>query len=216
MKKHLKKLVKVFTIILLLMIFTYNAYTFINIKILKKDIAPINGYAILEVMSDSMNPTIKKGDLIVINTKSNYTANDIVTFYDDNGNFVTHRIVSINDEEMITKGDNNDSLDSATKTEFIIGKYLFKINGLGAIIASLKNPIVMIVIFIAGFAICILASAKEESKKLEKDLEYQEFLVSKQKTLNKEKETNTKPNIKNKRKNNNKKKRKRKKKKRSR
>ena len=32
MKKHLKKLVKVFTIILLLMIFTYNAYTFINIK----------------------------------------------------------------------------------------------------------------------------------------------------------------------------------------
>ena len=132
MKKVQKVLIYLVGICLSL-ILIYNIYNMINLKILKKDLTTINGYGILDVISGSMEPTIKVGDLIVINTKDkNINVGDVVTFYDVDMAFVTHRVVSINDDIMITKGDANDSLDDPIPLNNIVGKYVFKINGLGA------------------------------------------------------------------------------------
>ena len=117
-------LIVVITIVLILLV-SFGIYNFISIKILKQEYAAINGYTILEVVSGSMEPTIKVGDLIVINVREkNYESGDIVTFRDVEGSFVTHRIVSIDDEVMITMGDNNDSIDDEVATSQIIGKYV--------------------------------------------------------------------------------------------
>ncbi len=179
MMKILKKvLVTIITIFLILML-AFNLYNFISIKILKKDLATINGYGILEVVSGSMEPTINVGDIIIINTKEkNLKKDDIVTFYDEERSLVTHRLVSINKDYIVTKGDNNKgTLDDPIPVKDIVGKYEFKINGLGNFIKAFKNPFISIMILIVGTLICILISKNDlDQEILKQDNLYQEFL----------------------------------------
>ena len=187
MKKVQKVLIYLVGICLSL-ILIYNIYNMINLKIFKKDLTTINGYGILDVISGSMEPTIKVGDLIVINTKDkNINVGDVVTFYDVDMAFVTHRVVSINDDMMITKGDANDSLDDPIPLNNIVGKYVFKINGLGAFLTSLKNPLVSIIILIIGILICYLLSYQKEIM-IDNDEEFIKYLEDKKKKEKKEKE----------------------------
>ena len=186
MKKVQKVLIYLVGICLSL-ILIYNIYNMINLKILKKDLTTINGYGILDVISGSMEPTIKVGDLIVINTKDkNINVGDVVTFYDVDMAFVTHRVVSINDDMMITKGDANDSLDDPIPLNNIVGKYVFKINGLGSFLTSLKNPLVSIIILIIGILICYLLSYQKEIM-IDNDEEFIKYLEDKKKKEKKEK-----------------------------
>lgn len=180
--KRIKKIVFVILSILLGLVLAFNIYNFISIKVMHKDLASINGYAMLEVVSGSMEPTILKGDIIVINTKDkDYKENDIITFRGKEGEFVTHRIIEIDDKTMITKGDNNNSEDDPIKTSSIVGKYVTKINGGGRILSSFKNPFTMVMIFIIGLLGCVLLSTDSDGKPiLEQDeKEFQEFLKSK-------------------------------------
>lgn len=219
--KKLRKLGVITVTAFIILLFVYNTYNFICFKILKKDLVSINGYAILEVVSGSMEPTIKVGDLIVINVKEkNYKKNDIVTFYDEEGSFVTHRIISINKKDMITKGDNNNVDDGKTSTKKIIGKYVYKFSGVGKILKTLRNPFVTIVIFIISFLACIAISIENPSKiNIDNDdyQQFQEYLNQKKLSKSSSEKTifkiedNNKKNITRKKKNksNNKKKKKR-------
>ncbi len=191
--KWVKKIFFGIIVFILGIILLFNIYNFVEIKILKKDLATISGKSILEVISGSMEPTIEVGDLIVIDTlDKDYKENDIVTFYDNESSFVTHRIISINKDEIITKGDNNDSEDGVIKSEQIVGKYKFKIKGLGKIMAVIKKPITMILILIVGVLFCIFFSLdkegnviddeyKKEFEKFKKRKEKQELNIKKKK-----------------------------------
>lgn len=162
----------------LVLLLAFNIYNFVSVKILKKDLASFGGYAILEVVTGSMEPTIHVGDLIIINTKEvNYQESDIVTFYDVDGSFVTHRIVSINGTEMMTKGDNNNTEDDPTEMDKVVGKYLFKISGAGKLLASFKSPFVLVMILIIGLLFCIFVSIDKEGNPIltEEEKELQEF-----------------------------------------
>lgn len=180
--KRVKKIVFVILSILLGLILLFSVYNFISLKVLHKDLASINGYAILEVVSGSMEPTIHKGDMIIINTKEkNYKENDIITFRGKENEFVTHRIISIDKDMMITKGDNNNTEDDAIKTSSIVGKYVTKIPGGGRILSSFKNPFTLAMIFIIGLLACILLSTDSDGKPIleKEEKEFQEFLKSK-------------------------------------
>ncbi len=188
--KVIKRIFFIIATVVLFFLFLFNFYTFFCIKIAKQDLATINGYALLEVVSGSMEPIIHIGDMIVIDTKTtHYQENDIVTFYDVNGSFVTHRILSIKGEDMITKGDNNNSEDESIPLKNIVGKYVFKVNGLGKILASFKSPFVMIMILIIGFMVCFLISTDKEGKPIltQEEKEFQEFIKNKEKKLNESK-----------------------------
>lgn len=175
----------------------YNIYNLICIKVLKKDVAAFNGYAVLEVISGSMEPTIHVGDMIIINTKDdNYNEEDIVTFKDKDM-LITHRIVSVTEDEIITKGDSNNALDEAITSGDIVGKYVFKISNGGKILASLKSPLTMIMIFVAGVLFCIFISMDKNGNIIldEDEVLFMEYLKEKKK---KEKKSNKKANIKDK------------------
>lgn len=178
--KILKQIIFTIVTIILVLLLTYNVYNFVSIKILKKDIATVFGYAILEVVSGSMEPTIHVGDMIVIDTYDEmYEKDDIVTFYDKEGSFTTHRIIDIDGEEMTTKGDNNNTKDTEAITkEKIVGKYIFKIGGAGIILAAFKSPLTMALILIIGVLICVLVSTDKEGNPIltEEEKEYEEFL----------------------------------------
>lgn len=163
---------------ILVLVVIFNVYNFISINVLKKDLATINGYAVLEVVSGSMEPTIHVGDLIVIDTKDkDYKKKDIVTFYDVNGSFVTHRIIDIDGDKIITQGDANDSKDDAINKKDIVGVYETKIPGIGTLINSFKSPFIMIMILIIGVLICFLVSTDKEGKAIltEDEKEFLEF-----------------------------------------
>lgn len=186
--------IKIIWIILFILV-AFNIYNFVSINILHKDLATINGYGLLEVVSGSMEPTIHVGDIIIINTNDQeYKKDDIITFYDVNGSFVTHRLVEINDKVMVTKGDANDSRDEEMNVDNIVGKMVFRLNGAGKLMASLKNPFVMLLIMIIGIVLCLLMSTdknlipKDLTEEEKAFIEYRKYYSEKPNNKSKKKE----------------------------
>lgn len=185
--KKFKKIVFVIFSIFVAIILLYNIYNFICINIMNKDLTTVGGYGMLEVVSGSMEPNLHVGDIIVINTSDkDYKAGDIVTFRDREGSFVTHRIIAIVEQQVITQGDHNNTEDDAIFMDDIVGKYKFKISGGGIFLAALKSPLTIIMIFVIGMLICVYVSTDKDGNPIldeeEKEyLEFQEYLKEKRK-----------------------------------
>ena len=89
-------------------------------------------YPLLAVASGSMEPTLNRGDLIVVQgglnvdtVNANYTTGDIVVFHKpgDPDELIVHRAVDKVTDGLRTKGDNNNSADYWTVTDNdLVGK----------------------------------------------------------------------------------------------
>ncbi len=186
MIKGIKKVIRVILLTLIVIVTSYNAYNLINTKIFKNDITVVNKKAILEVVSGSMEPTIKIGDLIVIDLDDRgYIIGDIVTYYDEFHTFVTHRIVDVREGKFITKGDFNNAEDRPLERKNIIGKYMFKIPYVGNIINLFRNKFTLTIILILGSIICLLLSVETGKEEIKEDKKVK-------KTTSKNKKTPTK------------------------
>ncbi len=120
MKKIIKFLVMLTLSIVLSIIVFYN--TTHNTLITK-----ICGVSILQITSGSMKNELKIGDIVLIKESNEYKENDIITYNVDNEYLVTHRIIKKNGNNYITKGDNNNTIDSIiVKEENIEGKVIYK------------------------------------------------------------------------------------------
>lgn len=107
--------------ITLLLIFIMGIGYF-QVKVMGKKNIELFGYTFFEVVSGSMAPAINVGDAIIVRTiHYDINENDIITF-SDNSEFITHRIISINGDIIVTKGDANNSVDKSIKKDAIIGK----------------------------------------------------------------------------------------------
>jgi len=183
MKIFKRALVIIVTIILIL-ILSFNIFNFISIKILGNELPTVNGYAYLEVISGSMEPKISIGDIVIIDTRvKKYKVKDIVTFKDINGSFVTHRIIEIKDDEIITQGDANNTVDDSITSDKIVGRYVYKLDGIGALMKSFRSPLTLVMILIIGVVLCVLVSTDSKGNAIltEEEKEYLEFLESKKK-----------------------------------
>lgn len=77
------------------------------------------------IISDSMKPEFKRGDMIIVQSIIlTPEVGDIVTFSVKNKNLdISHRVISVSDSAIITKGDNNPRKDDYdTKQENIKAK----------------------------------------------------------------------------------------------
>lgn len=87
------------------------------------------GYQFKTVLSGSMEPEIQTGSIIAVKPggeMTRFNKGDIITFKIEEGLLVTHRIVEVNagGKQYITKGDNNDGLDSEpVMAENIVAHY---------------------------------------------------------------------------------------------
>ncbi|MFC2011120.1 signal peptidase I [Chloroflexota bacterium] len=94
------------------------------------------GYSLYLVRSGSMEPTINVGDLIITGPmdgpiNGEVKAGTIIT-YEYSNEMVTHRVNSIDNETMVTKGDAVEDPDPWSVTMSAIrGVYLFKIPYVG-------------------------------------------------------------------------------------
>lgn len=108
------------------------------------------------VQSGSMEPTIPLGSICFINHKYPFEkikVNDIIAFNLSSYKTVTHRVISIEENNLGTKGDANTSPDNFTVLkENFVGKNIFWIPKLGFLINFLqlkKIKIILITILVA-------------------------------------------------------------------
>ena len=95
------------------------------------------------VVGSSMEPKLGADDLVLVRPQARYEAGDVV-LYDDPQlrSKVLHRIVRVDDERYVLKGDNNDYLDSTQPTaEQIVGALWVTAPGVGRVTTWLREPI---------------------------------------------------------------------------
>ena len=92
----------------------------LNLLATKSDkLFEIIGYRSYTVLSGSMEPTFYPGDIVITKhkNKTDIQVNDIVTYRDNEGVIITHRIMEETPEGYITKGDHNNVEDADIITE---------------------------------------------------------------------------------------------------
>ena len=123
------------------------------------------GFGLAEVLSDSMYPTIKTGDVIMVVPKDEYKVGDIVAF-EDGAMIVTHRIIDENEDgTFVTKGDyiGNSRDDMPLQEKYIIGKVVNVFAGLGPFVSIMQSPLV-IMLSIMIIALLLYLSTKKEKE----------------------------------------------------
>ncbi len=147
--KILGKILKKIVLIILLLIFIVLVYKMFARIVLKEQLPTIFGYGGATVISGSMQPDLNVGDYIIAKKENDYYEKDIVVYVDENDSLVTHRIIEKNDQEFITKGDNNNIADNPITKEQIKGKVVCVLPVVGMIQIMLSKPTsIMIILFL--------------------------------------------------------------------
>lgn len=104
-------------------------------------------YPMASITSGSMWPVLKKGDLVFIkgvHSKDDIQVDDVIVFRNSEG-FTIHRVMKLNENNLITKGDANNISDAPIKYEDVVGKAvtfnnkIIRIPALGNISIFLKD-----------------------------------------------------------------------------
>ena len=172
--KILKRIMEIIYIILI-----YNIILIIVSSINGKDFN-ILGYKAYIVETNSMEPTIKVGDIVIIKKVKVEKLNqgDVITFR-KNLEVITHRVIDIEENNgenvYVTKGDNNNLEDQerVEKSE-LLGKVVVVIPYLGNIIGILENKIIfliLVLIFLILLLYKINIQEKKENRRLKKKID---------------------------------------------
>lgn len=100
----------------------------------------IAGKGCAVVMTGSMEPTLPVDSLIFVNKSNDYKEGDVVVIQ-DYYNLVVHRIVFIDEDVVITKGDANNSEDEPMPISSIRGEVVGHIPYIGAGVRIMKTPL---------------------------------------------------------------------------
>ena len=124
----------------------------------QSEVPSVAGWLPLIVLTDSMQPEIASGDLIICHTAEaeEIQKGDVIAFFDPAGNgvsIVTHRVTEIVEENgeinFRTKGDNNNTEDKElVPAENLVGVYKMRIAGAGHIAMFMQST--------AGLIVCVV------------------------------------------------------------
>jgi signal peptidase I len=103
-------------------------------------------YILFVVESESMEPELEKGDLILVQRKNDYHIDDVITFYPNSrrDKTYTHRLIRIDNIRgknfFRTKGDNNQVEDPfLLENVDIVGKVVYEMENIGKGILFLRS-----------------------------------------------------------------------------
>ena len=141
-------------------------YYMAQVKILNKDYANIFGYTFFEVATGSMANTINIGDIVVVKVNEAFKENDIIVYKEENS-FITHRVIKIDGQDLITRGDANNSEDKPIKSDQILGKVIYVVPKIGIWRRVLASPEIlgMIIISIILLGVVLMLTSKTEKEK---------------------------------------------------
>ncbi len=172
-QNKLSAILRLFVIIFFSGVFGLGIYK-LNATVTGNDMPMPFGIGVSVVQTGSMEPTFKKGDMLFINKSDDLNEGDVVVY--KTGNIlVVHRIVSIDGDEIITKGDANNIADSPITKADVKGKVTGKISNVGTIIDALRSPIGIICVMSISVVLLIMSfktSDKDETtEELKAELE---------------------------------------------
>jgi len=183
MKKHLQKIVnhkaakttgKILNIKLKILLFLLLPIVVFTLIASRTDI--VNGVKSYVVQTGSMEPALPVGSITYTKSQPTYNKGDIITFENNAGQTVTHRVESVakneNGTEYITKGDANKNPDTQLVPEKSIkGKVVFSVPFVGKIMNYLKSPQGFALIIIVPTLLFIIQQLLEIKKEIEKSVE---------------------------------------------
>ena len=161
--KIIKNVIINLIIFMLVIIAIFTIWASIQLNVQNKEYVNIFGYSIFSTETGSMSPTIKIGDIVIVKIGEQVQEEDIITYKKDNS-FITHRIIEIDGESIIAKGDNNNTQDEAITQDAIIGKVVFIINDVEVWKNVFSDINVIIPIIITVVLLVILVSYKNGKK----------------------------------------------------
>ena len=156
-----------FITLILLIILIIVLYCYAQLKIFDKEYINLGGYTMFQVITGSMEPTIKVKDIVIEKITQDASFDEIIT-YRSGDDFVTHRVVGKTHDGFITKGDANNSDDNPIKKEDVIGKVVLIIPNVAIWTEVLKEPKVIIAIMLAIIMINLMFSKHKKDIPKEK------------------------------------------------
>lgn len=143
-----------------------SLYNFIQVKVLNKGYANYFGYTYFHTISGSMESYINIDDFVFVKLTDEVKKDDVVSFKNENM-IITHRIIEINNEQIVTKGDANNIVDKPITKNQILGKVIYIGRGYGKILKIISEPIV----FISFFVTIVLFNLAFSEDKKERSIE---------------------------------------------
>lgn len=101
-------------------------------------LAKAGGFGLIVVGSGSMEPVLPTGALALVREQPSYAPGDVVTF-DAGDALVTHRIVAVDGDRMVTQGDANNVDDGPVPLSSVEGKVVASVPGAGSFVAWLQT-----------------------------------------------------------------------------
>ena len=142
-----------------------GAYYMYQVIIQKKDYANLFGYSLFEVATGSMKPTIQIGDVVIVKITKDVNENDIIV-YIDGDDIITHRLVEKSENNIVTRGDANNSEDKPIQENMIIGQVIKIVPQLGTWQNILSSPevLALIIVLIIILSIIYIYTSKSEEE----------------------------------------------------
>ena len=175
------------TLVVALMIFI--AVSLFIMK-LAGDTPSIFGYNLYYIVTESMEPDLEVGDIILskeVTDCSTLQIGDVITYQGEVGSYanklITHQIIDIdasnpNNIIFTTKGTNPMStVDPLIEQDQIVSKMVFEIPLLGKLMQLINKPLGFIILIVIPLAICLFGEIKnfiETLKNKEEDEEESE------------------------------------------
>lgn len=155
----------------LVLLVTLCIYTFIVTDIMKKDYVNVFGHTYFVVASGSMSGSIEVDDIIFVRLTKDVHLNDIITYKSKDGEIITHRLIQINNEDYIAKGDVNNSVDETISKDQIIGKVCCSISPSFILKSIAVFLIIFILLALVNFDGIVrkFIMKEKDTKKIEKD-----------------------------------------------
>jgi signal peptidase I len=110
--------------------------------------ATISGMARI-VMTDSMAPSIRAGDVVLIKPLTSEIAPGMIITYNHGNKAITHRVVMVDGDNMYTKGDNSEQIDPwKVPISSVIGVTFFTIPYLGYLLSFVRQPLGLLLVIL--------------------------------------------------------------------
>ncbi len=165
MKSKKKAIIRTVLLVILAAFIGVSVYS-INASRINGNTLPMPfGFGLTVVLSGSMEPELSVDDLLIVVPSDSYEVGDVVV-YQTKRIAIVHRIISINGDEIITRGDDNDKDDDPISINNIKGKVVYAIPFVGYLVQLIKTPIGTIVLL--GLAILFMESSFRKDKEQKK------------------------------------------------
>ena len=151
-------------LIVLLSVFLGGSVYSLNARRVMRNALPMPfGVGASVVLSGSMEPTLSVNDLVIVRAAEPYAEGDVVV-YQSGSSLVIHRIVRVEDEYVVTKGDANNTEDDPVSLSAVKGRMAFAIPFLGLPVRLLQSTLGSFLVIVLIAALVSLSWRKERAE----------------------------------------------------